>query len=135
MIKKMILFITLLIAFSTTAFAADTSEESTIQPRESSVISEVSSAISRTGYSGTCTLMEVGSGAITITLQKKNSSGEWENVAGSSTTKTFSNTMLASHSKSKTLSSGTYRCKTYVTATVNGKTDGRFVYSPVLTLN
>lgn len=133
--KKMIIFLTLLITFSTTAFAADISKESIIEPKASSVFMEVTSAISRTGYSGDCVLTSEGSGAITITLQKKNSSGDWENVAGSSTTKTFSNVIGAGHSKSKTLSPGTYRCKTYVTATVNGKTDGRFVYSPVLTLN
>lgn len=135
MMKKIILFLSLLIAFSTTAFAADISEESTIEPKASSVFSEVCSAISRSAYSGDCTLMKKGSGAITITLQKKNSSGDWENVAGSSSTKTFSNVIMAGHSKSKILSEGTYRCKTYVTATVDGVTDGRFVYSPVLTLN
>ena len=133
--KKLILFFTLLFTFSATAFAADSTDESSVQPCESSVFSEVSSAISKTAYSGRCVLMRDGSGAITITLQKKNSSGDWENVTGSSTTKTFSNTISAGHSKSKTLSPGTYRCKTYVTATVNGVTDGRFVYSPVLTLN
>lgn len=133
--KKMVLLFTLLFTFSTTVFAADSFEESSIQPRESSVLSEVSSGISRTAYSGDCTLMREGSGAITITLQKKNSSGTWENVSGTSSTKTFSNTIVAGHSKSKILSAGTYRCKTYVTATVNGVTDGRFVYSPVLTLN
>lgn len=135
MIKKLCLILTLLLAFSTTAFAADTSEEATIQPRESSVFSEVSSGISKTAYSGDFVLVSEGSGAITITLQKKNSSGNWENVAGTSSTKTFSNTIGTSHYKYKTLSSGTYRCKTYVTATVKGVTDGRFVYSPVLTLN
>ena len=133
--KKLILFLTLLFAFSTTAFAADASEESVIEPKASSVFMEVTSIISRTAYGGSCTLVKTGSGAITITLQKKNSSGDWENVSGSSTTKTFSNTTVAGHDKSKILPAGTYRCKTYVTATVNGVTDGRFVYSPVLTLN
>lgn len=135
MLKKLILFFTLLATFSTTAFAADVSKESAIQPKESSVFVEVSSAINKSAYGGSFTLTAKGNGAITVTLQKKNSSGNWENVAGCSSTKTFSNTMLDSHSKSKILSAGTYRCRTYVTATVNGITDGRMVYSPVLTLN
>lgn len=129
--KKFLLFILLLTFSSTTAFAADT----TIEPRASYVFDDVSSYISKSTYGGGCALTDVGSGHVTIYLQKKNSSGTWENVDGQTSKKTFSGTTVCSHSKSKTLSSGTYRCKTYVLAYVNGYTDRRTVYSPTLTVN
>lgn len=133
--KKLLLLLSLILCFSTTTFASTSLNSYTIEPRASYVFDEVSSSISKTAYGGDCTLTAKGSGHITIYLQKKNSSGSWETVDGSSSKKTFSETRLATHSKSKILSSGTYRCKTYVLAYVNGYTDRRTVYSPTLTLN
>lgn len=128
---KKLLFIALLLTFCTTAFAS----ENTLAPRASYVFTDVGSSISKTAYGGDCALVDVGSGHVTIYLQKKNSSGTWETVDGCTSKKTFSETTVCTHSKSKTLSSGTYRCKTYVLAYVNGYTDRRTVYSPTLTVN
>lgn len=129
--KKILIFICLLFAYNITVLASD----SEITPRASYVFTDVGSTISKTGYGGDCSLVDEGSGHITIYLQKKNSSGVWENVDGQTSKKTFSETTVCTHSKSKTLSSGTYRCKTYVLAYVNGYTDRRTVYSPTLTVN
>ena len=128
--KRILLFLCLLFTFSITAVAS----ADNIMPKASYVFTDVGSSISKTGYGGDCSLVDEGSGHITIYLQKKNSSGSWVDVDGSSSKKTFSETTVAAHSKSKTLSAGTYRCKTYVIGYVNGYTDRRTVYSPTLTV-
>ena len=128
------LFTILTLAFSMNVFASESNEESTIEPRASYVFDSVSSSISKTAYGGECTLVGVGSGTLTIRLQKY-SSGSWSTVSGTTSSKSFSNTKLCVHSKSKILSAGKYRCKTTVTATVGSHSDSRTVYSSTLTIS
>lgn len=106
-----------------------------IEPRSSYVFSSVMSAINASAYGGDCTLVDKGSGTITISLQKyASASNSWITMAGPSS-KSFSNTQLGGHSKSKTLTKGKWRCKTYVKATVGSHTDSRTVYSGTITIN
>lgn len=130
------LFTILTLTFSLNVFASEETEEGTIEPRSSYVFSTVGSSISKTAYGGDCSLVGVGSGTLTIRLQKYSSStGSWSTVSGTTSSKSFSNTKLCVHSKSKTLSAGKYRCKTTVTATVGSYSDSRTVYSNTLTVN
>lgn len=130
------LFTILTLTFSMNVFASENNEESTIEPRSSYVFSSVSSSISKTAYGGECTLVGVGSGTLTIRLQKYSSStGSWSTVSGTTSSKSFSNTRICAHGKNKTLSAGKYRCKTTVTATVGSYSDSRTVYSNTLTVN
>lgn len=132
--KKAILFILLLSTFSIPVFASDAVKE--VEPRESSVFSSVTSSINATAYGGSCSLMDYGSGTMTITLQKKlTSNNSWLPVDGATGTKSFSSRVIYGFSKSKTLSAGTYRCKVYVKATVGSYTDSRTVYSPTLVVS
>lgn len=133
--KKFVLFLILILSFSLSVSADDTAENS-IQPRESSVFNSVGSSIAKYAYGGDCSLVDDGKGTMTIILQKKlTSNNSWMPVDGEKYSKSFSGTSLCSFSHSKILSSGTYRCKTIVTATVGSKSDSRTVYSPSLTLN
>lgn len=133
--KRFLVFVTILtLTFSLNVFASEEIEEDTIEPRSSYVFSSVSSSISKTAYGGECTLVGVGSGTLTIRLQKY-SSGSWSTVSGTTSSKSFSNTKLCVHSKSKVLSAGKYRCKTTVTATVGSHSDSRTVYSSTLTIS
>lgn len=132
--KKFILVVTIFLSFSLPVFASDFT--SSIEPRASYVFRSVTSSINASAYGGSCSLTDDGSGTITITLQKKlTSNNSWMPVDGASGSKSFSSTMTCAYSKSRILSSGTYRCKTYVKATVNGTTETRTVYSPELTVN
>lgn len=134
--RFLILFTILTLTFSMNVFASEANEENIIEPRASYVFDSVSSSISKTAYGGECTLVGVGSGTLTIRLQKYSSStGSWSTVSGTTSSKSFSNTKLCVHSKSKTLSAGKYRCKTTVTATVGSHTDSRTVYSSTLTIS
>lgn len=133
--KKLALILVLVLLFSF-PIHADNVTENSIQPRESSVFTSVASSVGKSAYGGDCSLVDEGSGTITITLQKKlTSNNSWLPVDGATGSKSFSSTMICAYSKSKVLSSGTYRCKTYVKATVNGTTETRTVYSPELTVN
>lgn len=134
--RFLILFTILILTFSMNVFASEANEENIIEPRASYVFDSVSSSISKTAYGGECTLVGVGSGTLTIRLQKYSSStGSWSTVSGTTSSKSFSNTKLCVHSKSKTLSAGKYRCKTTVTATVGSHSDSRTVYSSTLTIS
>lgn len=130
------LFTILTLTFSMNVFASETDEEATIEPRASYVFDSVGSSISKTAYGGNCALVDEGSGTLTIRLQKYSSStGSWSTVSGTTSSKSFSNTTICVHSKSKTLSAGKYRCKTTVTATVGSHSDSRTVYSSTLTIS
>ena len=134
--RFLVLFTILTLTFSMNVFASEEIEEDTIEPRSSYVFSSVSSSISKTAYGGECTLVGVGSGTLTIRLQKyASASGSWVTLDGTTSSKSFSNTKLCVHSKSKTLSAGKYRCKTTVTATVGSHSDSRTVYSSTLTIS
>ncbi|MCI5596448.1 MAG: hypothetical protein MR380_07050 [Lachnospiraceae bacterium] len=128
------LFMILSLTFSLNVFASEEIEEDTIEPRSSYVFSSVGSSISKTAYGGDCVLVGKGSGTLTIRLQKY-SSGSWSTVSGTTSSKSFSDTKLCAHSKSKILSAGKYRCKTTVTATVGSHSDSRTVYSSTLTIS
>ena len=136
--KKLKFMLVISIFSLTLSFPIFASEQSnqkiTIEPRASYVFSSVASGISPTGYAGDCSLENKGSGTLTISLQKY-TSGSWATVSGTSSSKSFTNTTICAHSKSKTLSKGKYRCKTYVKATVGSHTDSRTVYSSTLTIN
>jgi hypothetical protein len=135
--KKYMCFLCfLLLCFSIPVFADEnTDTESAIQPRESYVFSSYGAGIDKSGYAGDCALVSKGSGTLKIRLQKySSSSGSWTTVAGPYS-KSFSDTMVCALSKSKILSTGKYRCRTDVTATVGTHTDSRTVYSSTLTIN
>lgn len=133
--KRFLALLTILtLTFSLNVFANEEMEEGTIEPRSSYVFDTVGSSISKTAYGGDCSLVGVGSGTLTIRLQKY-SSGSWSTVSGTTSSKTFSNTRICAYGKNKTLSAGKYRCKTTVTATVGSHSDSRTVYSNTLTVN
>lgn len=134
--RFLILFTILTLTFSMNVFADEANEENIIEPRASYVFDSVSSSISKTAYGGECTLVGVGSGTLTIRLQKYSSStGSWSTVSGTTSSKSFSNTKVCAHGKNKTLTAGKYRCKTTVTATVGSHSDSRTVYSSTLTIS
>ena len=133
--KRFLALLTILtLTISLNVFANEEMEEGTIEPRSSYVFDTVGSSISKTAYGGDCSLVGVGSGTLTIRLQKY-SSGSWSTVSGTTSSKTFSNTRICAYGKNKTLSAGKYRCKTTVTATVGSHSDSRTVYSNTLTVN
>lgn len=134
--KKFLLYVSMLtLFFSFPAYAAETENTKTIiEPRASYVFSSVGSGIDKTGYVGDCSLTSVGSGTLTITLQKFNTTyNSWMKQAGPYS-KSFSGTPICALSKNYTMGKGEYRCKTEVTAKVGSHTDSRTVYSPTLTI-
>lgn len=134
---KKILFIlcSLIIGISYPIASYANTNEVEIEPRSSYVFGSVGSAISPSAYGGDCTLVATGSGTVTISLQKyASASNSWVTMAGPSS-KSFSNSKIGSHSKSKILTKGKWRCKTYVKASANGHTDSRTVYSGTITIN
>lgn len=134
--KKLALFFTLLLSFSIATFASADTTTRTVEPRESSVFSSVTSSVHASAYGGSCSLMDFGSGTMKITLQKQLTSNKsWMPVDGATGTKSFSDRIDFAYSKNKTLSAGTYRCKVYVKATVGSHTDTRTVYSPTLVIS
>ena len=132
--KKILLFICLILCFPLNICASTTTEKDIITPRASYVFMDVASTVSKSYYGGDCVLYSVGSGTIVATLQKKNSSGAWKDVSGCTVRKSFANTTVAAVAGSKALTAGTYRCKTYVIATVTDITETKTVYSPALTI-
>jgi hypothetical protein len=134
--KYIFIFCILLLASSFPVFADEITENDvTIQPRASYVFSSVSSGIGKSGYMGDCALVDEGKGTLKIRLQKySSSSSSWVTVDGPYS-KSFSDTTVCAYSKSKILSTGKYRCRTDVTATVGTHTDSRTVYSSTLTIN
>ncbi|MDO4553578.1 MAG: hypothetical protein Q4B70_00355 [Lachnospiraceae bacterium] len=139
MIKKLFIFCCLLLmTCSFPSFAAERNFTNTvtIEPKASYVFNSVSAAVSPSAYGGDCALMSKGSGTLTIYLQKyASASNSWITVSNTTSSKSFSNTSICAHSKSKILSKGKYRAKTYVKATVGSHTDSRTVYSGTLTIN
>lgn len=135
--KKILIVFSLLILGITYPIAtyASTDTSIKIEPHSSYVFDSVGSAISPSAYGGDCTLVAKGSGTVTIRLQKyASASNSWVTMEGPSS-KSFSNTKICNHGKSKTLTKGKWRCRTSVTATANGHTDSRTVYSGTITIN
>ena len=133
--KKFITILLFSLLFCTSVSADDVSEATTIAPRASSVFHSYTSFINTTYFGGDCAILDVGSGSVQIILQKQNSTNKaWYTYNGQSSIKYFLNTTVCSYSKNYTLPAGTFRCKTIVTATVDGVTETKTVYSPTLTV-
>lgn len=122
-------------SFSTIILADSTTEEVIITPKASSVFDSYGSSINSSAYGGDCTLMADGNGSIQIILQKQNEySKAWYTYDSQNYTKTFTNTSVCAFGKYYTMPVGKFRCKTIVTATVNGVTETKTVFSPELTI-
>ena len=132
----LVLIICTIFSFPTYADTLEDTNQTIIEPKASYVFSSTGSAISRSSYGGNAVLVDPGKATVTITLQKyASASNTWVPLAGPYS-QTFYNTTIPGFSKSKILStSGKYRCKTTVKATVGSHTDTRTVYSGVLTIN
>lgn len=133
--KKIIFALLLSLLFCSSVSAETVTEESSITTRASSVFESYGAGINRSYYGGDCALLGVGSGSVQIILQKQNETNKaWYTYDSQSSTKYFLNTSVCSYSKSYILPAGSFRCKTIVTATLNGVTETKTVYSPVLTV-
>lgn len=133
--KKTILLLFLILLFPTTAFASDTTLSSYVEPKASYVFLNTGSSINRSYYGGDCSLLDVGKGSVQIILQKQNDYNKfWYTYDGQNFIKGFSGTTVCAYSKNYTLPAGKFRCKAIITATVDGITDTRTVYSPELTI-
>lgn len=133
--KKKLILLLLPLLFSLPVCADSAGERTVVEPRASTVFNSTGSAISRTAYGGDCTLLGDGKGSVQINLQKQNSYNKfWYVYDGQTSTKTFTNTSVCAHSKNYILPEGKFRCKTVATATRNGVTETRTVYSPELTV-
>lgn len=140
--KKIVsLILVLAMSFCLPTFASETEAlfqsdtASTVEPKASHVFMSVTSAINKSNFGGSCSLVDDGKGTMTIRLQKyASASNSWVTMVGPSS-KSFSGTDICSFGKSAILSKGKYRCRTDVTATVGNYTDSRTVYSGTLTIN
>lgn len=133
--KKILVIFLLTLVLCTNVYANETISKNTLEPRASDVFISVGSAINRSNYGGDCTLFDDGYGSVQIILQKQNDYNKfWYTYDGQNYIKGFSNTAVCSYSKSYNLPAGKFRCKTIITATLNGVTDTRTVYSPELTI-
>ena len=133
--KKLILILFLSLAFASNVSAESNIDSTIVAPCASSVFDSYTAAINPSYYGGDCAILGIGSGSIKIILQKQNSTNKaWYTYDSQSFTKYFLNTSVCSYSKNYTLPAGTFRCKTIVTATLNGVTETKTVYSPTLTV-
>lgn len=121
--------------FPATASASNNILSSTIEPRASYVFDSTGSSIHSTFYGGDCILLARGKGSIQIILQKQNEySKAWYTYDGQNYIRGFSDKSVFSYAKEYTLPKGKFRCKAIITATVDGISDSRTVYSPELTI-
>lgn len=131
-------FLILLFSFSfcTIASAEDSTEVTAISTKASDVFHSYTAYINPTRFAGDCALLGTGKGSIQIILQRKDSvNGWWFTYDRQNYTKSFSNTSVFIYGENYTLPAGsTFRCKTNVEATLNGKTDSKTVISPELTV-
>ena len=133
--KKLILLLTLILLFPATVSANEATLTSTVEPKASYVFISTGSGINRAYYGGDCSLLGEGNGTIQIILQKQNEYNKfWYTYDGQNYIKGFSNASIYTYSKNYTLPAGKFRCKAIITATVDGITDTRTVYSPELTI-
>lgn len=116
-----------------TSFVA--SAEEGISAYASSVFVCYSGTVTTTACYADADLCYYGDLTISTILQKKNIFGSWYDYKDDDPGKTYINVAGAYHSYPYTItSSGSYRCKYTVTATVNGITESRTTYSNVLTV-
>ncbi len=133
--KKIAVLLILLLLFPASASASDGTLASIVEPKASYVFTSTGSSINRSYYGGNCGLLGVGKGTIQIILQKQNDYNKfWYTYDGQNYIKGFSDTRVCTYSKSYILPVGKFRCKAIITATVDGITDTRTVYSPELTI-
>ena len=133
--KKIAILFALILLFPATVSANEITLTSTIEPKASYVFSSTGSSINQAYYGGNCGLLGVGKGTVQIILQKQNDYNKfWYTYDGQNYIKGFSDTRVCAYSKNYTLPAGKFRCKAIITATVNGITDTRTVYSPELTV-
>ena len=133
--KKLFFLIIALILFPITVSAANNTQTTTVEPKASYVFNSTGSSINQSHYGGHCILLDEGKGAIQIILQKQDTStNTWSTYDGQNYIKGFSGTSVYAYSKDYTLPTGKFRCKAIITATVDGITDTRTVYSPELTI-
>lgn len=133
------LFLIILLSVLTcfpTVFAAEETQSTAIAGRASYVFHSYVSYINPTYYAGDCAMLGKATGSIQITLQRQDSvNGWWFTYDRQNYTKNFSNTSVASYSRNYTLPAGnTFRCKTVVSASLNGHEDTKTVISPELTI-
>lgn len=137
---KKFVFISLLslclcFGISDSVSAAETTEATAVSTRASTVFHSYTAYLNPSYYAGDCSLLGTGSGSVQIILQKQNSTNKaWYIYDSQNYTKYFLNTSVCAYSKNYTLPAGTFRCKTIVTATLNGVTETKTVYSPTLTV-
>lgn len=134
--KKAIIFFILTLSFCSTVAADENTEANAVSGRASDVFNSYTSFINPNYFGGDCVLINRGSGSVQIILQRKDSvNGWWFTYDRQNYTKNFSNTSVCAYSENYTLPAGsTFRCKTNVEATLNGKTDSKTVISPELTV-
>ena len=133
--KKLVFILIALLLFPTTVAAAENIFTSDIEPKASYVFHLTGSSINQTAYGGNCTLLGKGKGSIQIILQKQNDySKAWYTYDGQNYIRGFSDKSVFAYSKEYTLPKGKFRCKAIITATLNGISDSRTVYSPELTI-
>jgi len=133
--KKILFVLLTLLLFPTTVVAANSIHTTNIEPKASYVFHSTGSSINRTAYGGNCILLEEGKGSIQIILQKQNDySKAWYTYDGQNYIKGFNGTSVCAYAKEYTLPKGKFRCKAIITATVDGISDSRTVYSPELTI-
>lgn len=134
-IKSFLLIISLALIFSFAVTADDTTEATAVSGRASYVFHSYTAYINPSYFGGDCAILGKGSGSLQITLQRQDSVNGWWFMYNSQTyTKNFSNTTICAYSKSYVLPAGTFRCKTVVSATLDGHSDTKTVISPELTL-
>lgn len=133
--KKITLLLAFVLLFPATVSASEATLSSTIEPKASYVFTSTGSSINPAYYGGNCGLLGLGKGTIQIILQKQNDYNKfWYTYDGQNYTKGFSDTSVYAYSKNYILPVGKFRCKAIITATVDGITDTRTVYSPELTI-
>lgn len=133
--KKFISILLLSLCFCSTVHAEETTIQATATGRASSVFLCYTAAIHPSYFGGDCSLLGEGKGSVQIILQRQDSvNGWWFMYNSQNYTKNFSNTSVCSFSKSYILPAGTFRCKTVVSATLDGHSDTKTVISPELTL-
>jgi len=133
--KKILYLIIALFLFPVTVSASQNILTTTIEPKASYVFNSTGSTIHPSYYGGNCGLLDTGKGSIQIILQKQNEySKAWYTYDGQNYIRGFSDKSVFAYAKEYTLPKGKFRCKAIITATVDGISDSRTVYSPELTI-
>ena len=121
-----ILAVAMLFSISSTVFASEAktnfvTSNTAVQPRASLTVRTNSPRVSSSSFYTTIGLQGYGTADITLTLEKKSGSS-WEYVDSKSWYgESFSNKKFTRYFSIS--ESGTYRCVSYVDATVNGNSD------------